>query len=54
MKTKSQDKGHANELAAFVDAISTGTWPISREELIEVSQATLEAANQIRQRKNAN
>ena len=52
MKTKSQDKGHANELAAFVDAIGTGTWPIAREELIEVSQATLEAAYQIHQRTN--
>ena len=43
LKTKKQDKGHASELKAFIDAIRTGRpWPISREELIEVSRVAIE------------
>ena len=45
LKTRSQDKGHANELAAFVDSISKGSLPpISTDELIEVSRVTLDVA----------
>ena len=51
LKTRSQDKGHANELAAFIGSISKQMpRPISTEELIEVSRVTLEVAEQIRSR----
>ena len=47
-KTRSQDKGHKNELIEFVRAIREGgQWPISAEELWEVSSSTLTAAEQI-------
>jgi predicted dehydrogenase len=40
-----QDKGHAAELAAFIDAVrSGGPPPIPVDEMFEVSAATLEAA----------
>jgi predicted dehydrogenase len=48
IKTRSQDKGHANELASFIDCITTGgPWPISLEELVEVSRVTIVAADQV-------
>ena len=44
-KTRGQDKGHAAELKAFVDAIHNGTSaPIPVSELIEVTRSTLDAA----------
>lgn len=47
-KTRSQDKGHAAELAAFVKTISEGgAWPIPAGQLIEVSRVTIEADQQI-------
>ena len=50
LKTSSQDKGHAAELAAFINAISKGgNWPISADELIEVSRVSIELAEQVRQ-----
>lgn len=50
LKTGRQDKGHANELKAFIDAIaSTGIPPISKQELIEVSRVTIEIADEVRQ-----
>ena len=47
LKTSNQDKGHAAEVAAFINAISSGSdgnssWPIAANELIEVSRATIE------------
>jgi len=43
LKTRSQDKGHQTELKAFVDALrSGGAWPISAEELFDVSRAAIE------------
>jgi hypothetical protein len=48
-KTRSQDKGHAHELASFINCISNGgTWPISFEELVEVSKVTIDMADQVR------
>ena len=46
---RGQDKGHRAELTAFTQALfsTEGPWPIPREELLEVSRATLEAAIQI-------
>ena len=50
LKTRGQDKGHQAELAAFTRALllADGLWPIPQEELLEVSRATLEAADQVR------
>jgi predicted dehydrogenase/threonine dehydrogenase-like Zn-dependent dehydrogenase len=43
--TSSQDKGHARELTAFLDAVRTGgSSPIPLAELIEVTRATLDLA----------
>ena len=50
IKTRSQDKGHANELASFINCISNGgPWPISWNELVEVTRFTLEASDQVRE-----
>ncbi len=47
-RTRGQDKGHAAELKAFVNAIrSGGAWPIPVDELLEVSRVTLQADQQI-------
>jgi hypothetical protein len=44
-KTRSQDKGHAACVAAFLETVRTGgAAPIPPEELLEVSRATLAAA----------
>lgn len=44
-KTSSQDKGHADELKAFIDAIGSGNkWPIPADELLEVSRVTIDVA----------
>ncbi|MGI9517590.1 MAG: bi-domain-containing oxidoreductase [Pirellulaceae bacterium] len=48
-KSRGQDKGHRAELQAFVDAIRLGgDWPIPADQLLEVSQATIDAHNQVR------
>ncbi len=48
LKTRSQDKGHENELAEFAKTIREGgDWPIPAAELWEVTQSTIEAAEQI-------
>ncbi len=49
-KTSSQDKGHAAELRAFVDAITNNNRnrPIPLTELLEVSCAAIDADEQIR------
>ena len=47
-KTRGQDKGHKAELQSFVDAVTNGgDWPISAEELIEVTRVTLDVAAQV-------
>ena len=52
-KTRGQDKGHAAELKAFVDAIHNGTTPpIPVSELIEVTRSTLDAASAVHQAVN--
>ncbi len=44
-KTSSQNKGHADELKAFIDAIGSGDqWPIPADELLEVSRVTIDVA----------
>jgi len=49
LKTNSQDKGHANELAAFVQTITMGgDWPIAAAELFEVSKTTISLERQVR------
>ncbi len=48
LKTSSQNKGHQKELTVFFDAIKKGgSWPISAEELIEVSRTTIELDQQV-------
>jgi predicted dehydrogenase/threonine dehydrogenase-like Zn-dependent dehydrogenase len=45
VKTWNQDKGHAAEVTAFLQAIrSGGAWPIPAEELLEVAAVTLQVA----------
>ena len=49
LKTSSQDKGHAAELKAFINAIRFGgKWPISAEELVEVSRVTIDVDAELR------
>ena len=44
-RTSTQDKGHAEELVQFLDAVrSGGPSPIPLAELIEVSRTTIELA----------
>lgn len=53
LKTSSQDKGHAAELAAFVSSIRFGgKWPIPADELLEVSRVTIDVANSIQETMN--
>ena len=48
LKTSSQDKGHAAELAAFVSSIRFGgKWPIPANELLEVSRVTIDVAESV-------
>ena len=50
LKTRSQDKGHAAELQAFVGAIAGGgAWPIPASELIEVTRTTLDVAARVQE-----
>ncbi|MCO8123451.1 bi-domain-containing oxidoreductase [Stieleria sp. TO1_6] len=50
LKTRSQDKGHAAEIEVFLQtACREGGWPIPREELFEVSLATIEAHEMVRE-----
>ena len=54
-KTRGQDKGHAAELKAFVDAIHNGaSAPIPVSELIEVTRSTLDAAATVHCELNTN
>lgn len=47
-KTRTQDKGHQNEIDAFVHCIQNGgLWPIPMAELVEVTEATLHAAKKL-------
>ncbi|NUK29891.1 zinc-binding dehydrogenase [Parageobacillus sp. VR-IP] len=48
MKLRSQDKGHLNGVKAFINGIESGYAPIPLEEIFEVTQATLDVAQQLR------
>ncbi|OYP37315.1 bi-domain-containing oxidoreductase [Rhodopirellula sp. MGV] len=51
LKTRRQDKGHAAEVESFVDTVCRrGEWLISAQEMFEVSRATLQADQQIREK----
>jgi len=51
LKTSSQDKGHAAELKAFVNAVRFGgSWPIPAAELIEVSRVTIDVDAELREK----
>jgi len=51
LKTSSQDKGHAAELKAFVNAIRFGgRWPIPADELLEVSRVTIQVDAELREK----
>lgn len=43
-----KDRGHANELSAFVDACRTGRWPIPWRDLYAVSWASIAAVESLR------
>jgi len=47
-KTRSQDKGHANGVKAFLSAVKTGVYPIPVEEIYEVTEATFDIVDQLR------
>ena len=48
-KRLGQDKGHAAELAAFVEAVAvTGVPPVPEDELIEASLATIAVLESLR------
>jgi predicted dehydrogenase/threonine dehydrogenase-like Zn-dependent dehydrogenase len=50
IKTRSQDKGHANELANFIHCITQGgPWPIPSTELVEVTRVTIDVNDQVRE-----
>ncbi|MCA9242119.1 MAG: Gfo/Idh/MocA family oxidoreductase, partial [Planctomycetales bacterium] len=47
LKTRKQEKGHREELAAFLRSLSEGgPWPIPQEELLEVSRVAIELQEQ--------
>ena len=49
LRTSKQDKGHSQELEAFLRVVRDGgRWPITRQELIEVSRITLDVAGKKR------
>ncbi|WP_408008261.1 bi-domain-containing oxidoreductase [Pseudalkalibacillus sp. A8] len=48
MKLRSQDKGHVNEMKAFINGVKNGESPIELGEIFEVTEASLEAARQLR------
>ncbi|QUW21250.1 bi-domain-containing oxidoreductase [Sporosarcina sp. Marseille-Q4063] len=47
-RTRTQDKGHANGIKAFLDGIKEGESPIPLEEIFEVTEATFDVVDQIR------
>ena len=50
LKTSNQDKGHAAELKAFVNAIRFGgKWPIPADERLEVTRVTIEVDAKLRE-----
>ncbi|ARJ39571.1 dehydrogenase [Sporosarcina ureae] len=48
-KTRSQDKGHANGISAFLNGIETGNHPIPLNEIYEVTETTIKIVNQLRE-----
>lgn len=47
-KTRSQDKGHANGIRAFIEGVQSGESPIPLNEIYEVTEATFDAVDQLR------
>lgn len=47
-KTRTQDKGHANGVKAFLEGIKEGKSPIPLEEIFEVTEAIFDVIDQIR------
>lgn len=47
-KTRSQDKGHANGISAFMNGVQTGKAPIPLSEIYEVTEATFDVVEQLR------
>lgn len=47
-KTRSQDKGHSNGIRAYIEGIKTGKAPIDLNEIFEVTEATFDVVDQIR------
>ena len=48
VRGKGQDKGHAAEIAAFVDGVTSGIAPVPLEEVANVSAATLAIVESLR------
>ena len=48
VRAKGQDKGHAAEIAAFVDGVTSGIAPVPLEEVANVSLATLAIVESLR------
>lgn len=47
-KTRSQDKGHANGINAFMNGVQSGKAPIPVSEIYEVTEATFDVVEQLR------
>lgn len=47
-RTRSQDKGHTNSIRAFIEGIKKGEAPIDLNEIFEVTEATFDVVDQIR------
>ncbi|MFP3355720.1 bi-domain-containing oxidoreductase [Planococcus sp. SIMBA_143] len=50
LKTRSQDKGHAEGIKRFIEGVKDGTSPIPLNEIYEVTEATFDVVDQLRGR----
>lgn len=50
LKTRSQDKGHAEGIKRFIEGVKNGTSPIPLNEIYEVTEATFDVVDQLRGR----
>ncbi|MFC4712921.1 bi-domain-containing oxidoreductase [Planococcus dechangensis] len=48
LKTRSQDKGHAEGIKRFIEGVENGTSPIPLNEIYEVTEATFDVIDQLR------
>lgn len=48
LKTRAQDKGHANGIKAFLESIKTGKPAIPMDEIFEITEATFDVIDQLR------